>query len=424
VDGRTIRRFAYTSSLVALAAISPVVVPRLLSKKGSNHSVAKSPRPLTSGLLEGSNLKAHAWRMLSPSPLEARVGHAGVWTGNEFVIWGGNDSGEHEVSGFRNGAAYDPASDTWRVVPDSPLLGRWPGVMVWTGSEVIVWGGGFYETWAYDGAAFNPSRNIWRNIAASPKDVGDDGAFAWTGTELLLWGGIRDSDITAGTTEILASGAAYGPNADAWRVLPDAPIAARARPAFAWTGKELMIWGGLGRNRTVLSDGAAYNPHTRSWRKLPLSPLAGRSEPLATWTGKELLVIGGHRRFGPSAAEDDIDADAAAYDPEGNSWRNIAPLPSSKAVRHPAAIWTGTRLIVWGGATSSDGRALGSGAAYDPLENQWTELPPSPLPPRVDAAVAWTGTQVLIWGGVSSWAGGPNQRELADGAAYRPDEQT
>ena len=88
------------------------------------------------------------------------------------------------------------------------------------------------------------------------------------------------------------------------------------------------------------------------------------------------------------------------------------------------AIWTGTQFIVWGGATLGDGRAVGTGAAYDPANDRWTELPASPLSPRADAAVVWTGAEVLIWGGISSWAGGPNQRQLADGAAYRPEEKT
>src|SRR4029434_8829761 len=38
----------------------------------------------------------------------ARGGHAAVWTGSEMILWGGNDA-----SYFNTGGRYDPSTDSW-----------------------------------------------------------------------------------------------------------------------------------------------------------------------------------------------------------------------------------------------------------------------------------------------------------------------
>ncbi|MGI8520410.1 MAG: hypothetical protein ACR2MC_07400 [Actinomycetota bacterium] len=39
------------------------------------------------------------------------------------------------------GLAYRPSTDTWRNLPEFPLREREYPVVVWTGGELIVWGG-------------------------------------------------------------------------------------------------------------------------------------------------------------------------------------------------------------------------------------------------------------------------------------------
>jgi hypothetical protein len=69
----------------------------------------------------------------------ARGQHSAVWTGNEMIVWGG-----YAVSGspVSDGGHYDPIMDTWTA---STLIGapssRYQHTAVWTGSEMIVWGG-------------------------------------------------------------------------------------------------------------------------------------------------------------------------------------------------------------------------------------------------------------------------------------------
>lgn len=116
-----------------------------------------------------------------------------------------------------------------------------------------------------DGAAYAPGADRWRPIPAPPLAPRIRASSIWTGTEMLVWGG------QAGT-EFLADGAACDPAADRWWPIPTSPLSGRVLAAMEWTGTELLVWGGQAQE--YLADGAAYNPATGSWRALAPSPLA------------------------------------------------------------------------------------------------------------------------------------------------------
>src|ERR687892_1566238 len=59
------------------------------------------------------------WTPVPPAPISPRGFHAAVWTGSEMVVWGGSSAGRL----FAHGAAYDPASSTWRGLPPPPPSG-------------------------------------------------------------------------------------------------------------------------------------------------------------------------------------------------------------------------------------------------------------------------------------------------------------
>jgi len=108
------------------------------------------------------------------------------------------------------------------------------------------------------GAGDEPAPEGWRRGDPGPLRHRDFAAQVWTGTELVVWGGDPDGD----------SGAAYDPVADRWRVIAPAPIPARCEPSSAWTGTEVLVWGRAcqlspgpspGRSRYATA-GAAYDP--------------------------------------------------------------------------------------------------------------------------------------------------------------------
>lgn len=225
------------------------------------------------------------WKAMAASPLTARADPSVAWTGREMLVWGGFAG----TTFFADGAAYDPEADTWRRLADSPLSGRF-GVARWTGTLWLRWGGAGETAEGSgpvgDGASYDPATDTWRRLPASPLSARSGPARAWTGSEFLIVGG------SAGE-ERFADGAAYRPEANRWRAVPAYPGTPRSSFVSEWTGQELLLWGGQA-GELVLGSGGAYDPQTNRWRPLPSAK--PRAAPAWVWTGDELIVWGGFTR--------------------------------------------------------------------------------------------------------------------------------
>src|SRR5262245_53496025 len=67
-----------------------------------------------------------------------RILHSMVWTGQEVLVWGGGSEGVFHRTGLR----IDPAARGRTVMSDKGApAGRWGHAAVWTGTVMIVWGG-------------------------------------------------------------------------------------------------------------------------------------------------------------------------------------------------------------------------------------------------------------------------------------------
>lgn len=363
------------------------------------------------------------WRELAVAPVCGRYDAAIAWTGEDLLVWGGescagadcpSDSAPH----LADGAAYRPATDTWRKLAASPLTAREPAATAWTGTELLVWGGTTGTAPVADGAAYDPGHDRWRALAPSPLSPRTGSAAAWTGREMIVWGGGDQAD-----------GAAYDPATNRWRPLAASPLAGRSLAVSAWTGRELLVWGGVTLDGTnAFSDGAAYDPATDRWRSLATGPLDGRYAPAGVWTDKELVVWGGN------APGQGAFADGAAYDPAADRWRSLPPAPVAPRTA-PATVWSGKEVLVWGGLgrpgsgggsgspldqvlePRTDVSPLGDGAAYDPAADRWRPLEPVSLLGRGFPAAVWDGHEMVVWGGLVAVS---SPASAADGVRYTP----
>ncbi|MCA1843121.1 MAG: hypothetical protein LC792_07995, partial [Actinobacteria bacterium] len=144
---------------VAVAAAGAGVLVIMVAGAVGRHGGGGSPTTTDPTALEG-------WRPMSPAPLEGRTANP-VWTGREMLVWGGssctgNPCRSPNVQALGDGAAYDPASDTWRRIAASPLTPRTASTQVWTGKELLVWGGDAGTQSLADGAAYDPATGRWR----------------------------------------------------------------------------------------------------------------------------------------------------------------------------------------------------------------------------------------------------------------------
>src|SRR5437660_221456 len=87
-------------------------------------------------ILQGDGCVEDTWTA-TPGPPDARGTHTAVWTGSEMIVWGG--LGPNYLN---TGGRYNPSTDSWvaTTTTNAPEA-RGFHTAVWTGSEMIVWGG-------------------------------------------------------------------------------------------------------------------------------------------------------------------------------------------------------------------------------------------------------------------------------------------
>jgi hypothetical protein len=273
-------------------------------------------------------------------------------------------------------------------------------------------------------------------------------AVVWTGKQLIVWGGAsrRGSDL-----QTFTDGAAYDPRRGRWELLPPAPEhqwldgLTGGTPLTVWTGREMLLWGGVtipdpvgNPNIGRSANGLAYDPERRTWRRLPAWPaqLSRSADKWAVWTGRELLV-GDLQEAGLGGG-----TVAAAYDPAANRWRLLPPSPALTGgyghLQARTAMWAGNRLLVWNYRTATARSPVDeTGAsdrpnevpdgidlwAYDPATDRWTVLPAPPAQVRRVAngsVMVWNGQEVVIASVRMETIGG-RERPAGVAGRYDPD---
>jgi hypothetical protein len=160
-------------------------------------------------------------------------GAVGISTGDEAVFL------RVEEGRPLDGVAYDPAARRWREVAPAPLRSRYGGAEVWTGRELVVFGGGARGSAAAStGAVYDPRTDRWRRIARAPVSLNAASA-AWTGRDVIVFGSLLDNRNRAATST--AIGAAYDPRRDRWRPLPASRLSPQATSAV-WVDDRFVAW--------------------------------------------------------------------------------------------------------------------------------------------------------------------------------------
>jgi hypothetical protein len=301
--GRRPRRRMVLVGVAAVALVTLVVSLTVLLSNDDHDSVRIDTPPTSitnqdplDGPIQPTVLPASnaSWKKLDAGPLRPRFGHATVWTGEDLIVWGGTASGLQDET-LSDGASYDVERGTWAPLPPSPLSARSGPIAAWTGQEVLVWGDA--DGFDLDGAAYKPATGGWRVIAPAPLPQGLEYSGAWTGTELVVLG--------ARTTSPQA--AAYNPESDRWRELdPPEIVLTEGAPRFevVSTGERIVALGqfGLADPTQVL----VYDPQTDEWssRRPPeegVRPLGAASIDGLVYTYGESLNpnVGGLQSFDP-----------------------------------------------------------------------------------------------------------------------------
>lgn len=375
-------------SRVAFAAVIAYVA--LAATPGCSDGVSSADAAVDAGPVDayvcghdgGSDGGAGSWMSSAatgrPSP---RFDHTAVWTGTEMIIWGGWEAPQPCQPG---GGAYNPATDSWRPIAESTLRCVYAHTAVWTGSEMIVFSGnpeGDQSAQPGPGGRYDPISDTWTltSLDGAPELRWHHSA-VWTGTEMLVWGGSSDAGW-------INTGGRYDPATDTWRPMStDGAPVRRGNHTAVWTGSEMVVWGGWGPVPNTLNpraDGGRYDPATDRWRPIASGGPRGVSGT-AIWTGTEMIVWG---------------EAGGRYDPVLDEWRPVCITSAPDSTRGHTAIWTGTKMIIWGGRAGDE--ELGSGGIFDPVDSEWTKTKEIQFYGTAYHSAVWTSTTMVVFGGVA-----------------------
>jgi hypothetical protein len=222
--------------------------------------------------------RSDSWRLLPPAPsawlADLRAieeqggadGAAAIWTGKHWII-GFKGMGDDETDPIRV-AAYEPDLDGWRELPTVRGL-RGGGIgLVWTGTELVLVSS--EDAWRIELG----SDSSWQRLSGAPGGLPVSSP-VWLGDRMLAvvskWGPI------ATPWSFLAT---WDPASDSWQPLVQPPHSAHG---------QLLLGGHLA---IVLGSGLAYDLSADAWVRLPLD-VVDRNDAVLAWTGSELVIWGG-----------------------------------------------------------------------------------------------------------------------------------
>jgi N-acetylneuraminic acid mutarotase len=293
-----------------------------------------------------------------------------IWTGKVILAFGG--TGCHVADDICPIAeSVDPSTGE---VMNLSLKGapsfRGGATSVWTGAGMVVWGGMAIEPTQNveysDGALYDPATDSWTPMSQPPgsKAAYQENTAVWTGSQMLVWGGLQGTAFSPGSL-------AYYPKDDTWTTLPtDGQPSGRGGHVAVWTGTEMIVWGGAGfgvgafDTAHPFADGGAYNPATHTWRSIS-APNTGLFGAASAWTGTEMLVWGGYDEYSCGGAEDCPGSDLGyRYNPTTDQWQYITTKNAPSPRIGMGAVWTGKSLVILGGDEA--GIVATDGAEWSP----------------------------------------------------------
>ncbi|MCY3642065.1 MAG: hypothetical protein OXG41_00670 [Acidimicrobiaceae bacterium] len=350
-DGRLVGRWEqvpWQTEIDIYVGLYPVILPiddtrLIVVRTYSDDEVSAYVYDSATGEIKGAAPSGHEW---------LRSVYAVVWTGNRVLIVGGADTATRRVGSGYLLLSYDPAHDVWEKSEADPmprlpeLTGdvTWLGSAVWTGSEVL---------FAAAGVALDPVDGSWRVFTAAPLADRRDETTVWTGQQVVIWGGcgLEAPYCEDHGSVLFTDGAIYDPSTDAWRAMSSSPLPPGAYPTAAWTGSEIIYFAGIVEEDA--SSAAGYDPTLDQWRLLPAPPVSPRQDFELAWSQDAELLFG----WGGSHASIQL-GDGAVYDPSTAMWLRLPEAPHNSARDRHAVAAVGHTFYVDGGWPSTGPLAL------------------------------------------------------------------
>jgi len=174
-----VRKYLAQSRNLEQLAATPITPEMLRLEASRMRSNSQMPERLsrnlpTRSLTSDQSHRGHSFAGLAPTddtwdngiledpsapntPVD-RINHTAVWTGNVMIVWGGTWYDHEECGGvlLSSGGVYDLTLDVWHPTSLDDTPERRQGyTAIWTGDEMIVWGG-YTGAYLNNGGSYDP----------------------------------------------------------------------------------------------------------------------------------------------------------------------------------------------------------------------------------------------------------------------------
>ena len=177
-------------------------------------------------------------------------------------------------------------------------------------------------------------------------------------------------------------------------------------PPPIWTGTYMLVWGKSLDEFRNDNKGWRYDPITDTWSQMSrINAPEGRFGHTAIWTGDRMIVWGG-RKFGANLNT------GGQYDPVADDWSPVSTLNAPSPRYKHLAVWTGSLMIVWGAGPDP----LWDGGRYDPSTDTWSPMSTANAPDWSSNystyTAVWSAGRMILWNAGAS--------EIRRGGRYDP----
>lgn len=359
------------------------------------------------------------------TPSVAVVGIVGLLTvstalvGAESTAFGSSDASASLAVRARaavasgRGSVMDLAAGRWSRLASPPEGEGYWRLALWTGRDVIAWGRtriaagttpNSTSGTSKHGAAFDPASGRWRRLPPAPIAFFVESTI-WTGHAALAWGWAPERSGRPGRNVLLA----FDPTRWRWERRARPTMAPRTDAAVAWTGSELVVFGGQSTSGKTLVDGASYDLATNRWGPLPTPPrfeapsgsTASPVETVGVWVGQSFYVWISHQVFEARARSNTIGSTVQAlrWRPGAHHWQQ-GPVPPKGVPLYDATVMPAeTGFAILDGSAclpmmSCVARLTGKSVFFHPSTHSWSPVPSSAVSENAGSFV-WTGRSLV-----------------------------
>ena len=290
------------------------------------------------------------------------------------------------------------SSITWTAVADAPLA-RFEGQSAVVGGKLYVFGGytdGSVMPKSFEADVYDPASDTWERLPDMPRPITHAGTTPH-GTNIYLAGGVVGSEDPEQLEKTSASTGVwrFDTRTHEWSPMPPLPEP-RGAGALVVLDDTLHFFGGTGldRQQEVGDHWALSLDGGSAWR--PLAPLPNARNHLAGLVvGGVIYAVGGqHGRNETLETQNSVHA----YDPNADSWYEVAPLPTGLGHISNSTFVLGDRIVIVGGETTGYGVFTDEVLVYDPASDTWSNT--TPLPTAENSLVGGVvGNDIFIAGG-------------------------